>query len=469
MKKYILIIFTLSIVIFITIASAGSSSFVDLESFTATSVYGRNIPENILDNKNNTSWATMAGANVDEGIFMSFEKPIDIAVVRIDESKKFKGIIDMEMFVNGVSLGIIPVNVNRKLRAPIRAKTIFFKIDKINNAYSEKNIGVSDITLMNSKFKQIKINSIEVIKGSMTASSVLKPYDAYNTDLLFDSRSQFGWTDGNLKKTGDGEYVKFNFKKSVKISKLKIWNGYQRSLDHFKKNEAVSEFTFSDGKNSVTKKLKVKFGPVIVDLGKTFEGKSFKFQIDSVRKGSRYKDLVISELRFYNEKKWFILDNGELAKRQKRILISSKNNIISKMIDKRCYMKSRDIEQSIILRSNGSFVIYSTFSGSKELGDMGEEKVKTKIVADGNWELKKASSNSAEIRIFGRKHQIKKLEEYEYNFNPYGQGSSTKVSQRTANSEVIFSDFLTIRSSGSNKITLIPKLGQVKKMEWTNQ
>ena len=469
MKKLVVVSVFISAIIFITIAAAGSNDFADLESFTATSILDKNIPENILDNKANTSWATMSGANVDEGILMSFEKPVEVAVIRIDDSSKFKGIEEVEVFANGVSIGIFPVNLDKKFRAPVNTKTLFFRINKINNAYLNKSVGLSVIRLMNKNNKEIKINPIEVLKGTMAASSVLKPADAYNTDLLFDSRSQFGWADGNMQETGNGEFIEFKFKKNVKISKIKIWNGYQRSMDHFKKNEAVSKMTFSNEKESVTKKLQVKFGPEIVDFEKTLSGRNFKFQIDEVRKGSRYKDLVISELRFYDGKNWFILDNGESVKRQKKIMNSISKNIISKMIDKRCYMNSGGVEQSIILRSNGSFVVYSTFSSSKELGDMGKEETKIKIVADGNWELNNASIGSAEIKIFGRKHQIKKLEEYEYNFDPYGEGYTTRVGQKTNDTEVIFSDILQITSSGSSKIQLFPKGAQIKKMEWSYQ
>ena len=53
--------------------------------------------------------------------------------------------------------------------------------------------------------------------------------------------------------------------------------------------------------------MKDQLGAQVVKLPKPFTGKKFKMKVIDSYPGKTYKDLVISELRFYDGKDWFFM------------------------------------------------------------------------------------------------------------------------------------------------------------------
>ncbi len=438
----------ISILMFVVILSTGyflkaasNNKAAVLDGIYATSVSGGNDAYNLIDGNEKTAWVLMPGAGVDEGVMFNFSSFNYIYSMKI--SAPDKNISSFEIYVNGekyfsnAESGVdIPLKVN--------VKSLYVKI----NGVEQKNqtLSINEIYLYSSIAFEIACQPPVVMTGKIDGSSILEPEEAYNYDFLFDSRRDFGWADGNIKLTGENEFIKFHFDKNVNISKIKIWNGYHRSWTHFEKNEAVKEFTFSDSGKSGRYTVPSEYMPHEIDFGKIFSGKVFTLTVNSVRKGLSYKDLVISELMFFDGKKWFVLNTGKQNDRKNSVIAKSKSGVLNNYLDKRkvfsMFSQERTLEQSIILRSNGSFVVYKN--------DIYSNNTNT-VIADGNWQIVNNTASSAEVKIFGRLRKIVQVSEEaeeEEGYNPYsgenGRKSGSNVQVESSDEEVIFSDVLDI-------------------------
>ena len=142
--------------------------------------------------------------------------------------------------------------------------------------------------------------------NKIIASSNLKSNKSikYDAKRSHDETLKTAWVEGK-DDYGIGEYLIFTFRNECpRITKMQIYNGYQKSLLHWKENSRV-------------KKLKVSLNEkpyVILDLvdtmaiqifqldtlGRTKDGKDLymKLEILDVYKGLKYKDVAISEIIF---------------------------------------------------------------------------------------------------------------------------------------------------------------------------
>ncbi|MBN1498938.1 MAG: hypothetical protein JW982_02175 [Spirochaetes bacterium] len=439
MKKSIIVFCLLAAAVlfsqFLLVAASGSSAVLD--GIYATSVSGNNGAYNLIDGNEKTSWVLMPGAGVDEGVMFNFADFNFIRSLKI--SAPAGKISSFEIYVNG-SICIYDAKSGSDIVINRNVKTLYIKINKAASG----TLSLNEIYLYDKTGGLISCQAPEVLNGRIEGSSVLDPEEAYNYDFLFDSKREFGWADGNTKLSGENEFIKFHFDKKVNIVRIKIWNGYHRSKTHFDKNEAVQTFTFSDSKNSGRYSLSSSFVPQEVDFGKVFSGKDFTFTVNSVRKGSAYKDLVISELLFYDGKKWFIMATGKPEQRKNSVISRSRSGVLNDFLDKRktfsVNSSGRILEQSLILRSNGSFVVYK-----KDVTDSSSKNV----IGDGNWQIVKNSSASAEVKIFGRMRKIietsREVEVDEDEYDPYGgKRTSMMTVKNSSDEEVIFSDVLDI-------------------------
>jgi len=384
-------------------------------------------PENVFDNDPNTSWVTMPGAGPGEGLYFSFETPIHVDAISMQalpESNSTAELTSVQLYINGVSGPYYsmrweePVSIDRKV------KSIFIRITGTEYFGNEEpwdglcyngslSVGISEVNLFveneHGQEAPLQIQPIASVSGSIQASSSLDPVEAYNPDFLFDSRSDFGWADGNTESNGQGENLLFHFDQSQRIEKIKIWNGYHRSQTHFDQNERVASLSFGpQGEDLSVYQLDDTMVPQVITLETPLEGQNFSLNILDVYEGATYKDLVISELRFFDGNDWFKLQSVEGEVRKMQLLEWAQNTDAGVFIDRQIYARiwSEDSngEQHFILRSNGSFIIW------KQL-DM-DDGFET-MYADGNWQI--IDDNS--VRIFGKLHRMGNYREDAY--DPY--------------------------------------------------
>lgn len=287
----------------------------------------------------------------------------------------------------------------------------------------------------------------KVVPGTVTASSTLKPVEAYDIMNLFDSRFEYAWASEG-KPTG----VEFNFAfpQEQSITKIKIWNGYQRSENHCYSNARVKEFEISgDGAYAgapVKVQVEDEMGERVIELPKEFKGKTFKLTATKAHAGKAYKDLVISEMRFFDGKDWVMLDPlqraREIAKTNRTSFESAK---LASILNQGLVgtTKVSDSEGSVTLRfrDDGSMYFES---------NVADEEASNQLYALGNYEVKKADPKFLEVRLFG----LLRKNTYGYedmDCNGCGRACNTKG---VPNNESIFQETIKISPAADGRFAV---------------
>ncbi|MFN6946280.1 MAG: NADase-type glycan-binding domain-containing protein [Cytophagaceae bacterium] len=412
----------------------------------------------IFDENNATYWKTIPGAGPDEGIMLYFSEPTYISAIETIQATgdNIALVTSFDIYGNGQSF-YSHKNINKTL------SSLYIKINntritkspedpnrqtwsRFHSAYS---VSISELKLFGESGLPLKIISPVYKKGSIKASSELKPEVAYGAVNLMNCHKEFAWAEG-AKGKGIGESVSFTTENEITIGELKIWNGYQRSTKHFSENARVKTFRFGK-KGGVMESytLSDKDGGQNIRLKSDLTGKSFLLIIDEVYPGSRYEDLVISELHFLNGKQHMLIrtpiqenwikelkaKNNDLLKNflDRNIVVTTSSNEVTGTRETHTYHNS-----SLIIRSNYSFVLYQI--NSKEAYDAENDDVMSdrfETIADGGWELIEEGPDFVKIRIFGKR------------FTPLSASELYK-GKVTNNSLRVFQDFLILRK---DKIT----------------
>ncbi|MGB0524819.1 MAG: NADase-type glycan-binding domain-containing protein [Flammeovirgaceae bacterium] len=371
----------------------------------------------LFDGDESTYWVSNKGAGPDEGIMMYFKEKTFVESIKITQAQGvgIDEITSVLVYANGKQLPKA-FEVDEPIKVGKALKVLFIRIKDLSNVKaieSESETATKRIEVFNANLaaaiselkiyttgnKLLAIQPPVSIPGSIEASSTLKPQFSYHPNLLFDARKEFVWVEGN-ENAGEGEQLSFRLDEEIKISALEIWNGYQRSKKHFSGNARVKSFEFGlEGGAMHTYTLKDEQAAQLIQLQAPVKGTNFIFKVKEVYPGGKYKDLAISEMRFYNGKVPMVIANEQSEKESERLLAQNKDNVLGRVLNKR--FKSWESEEiftsdrSIILRSDYTFVIYQ--SDSDEESESSKE-----LIADGGWELIAAHNNKAKVRIFGK-------------------------------------------------------------------
>lgn len=439
-----------------------------LSGLYATSVntpYDQSSPELLFDGTEKY-WATMPGAGPDEGVMMYFNGLDQIASmeIKVSNNENLGKILDIDVYINGsriMSIKSKSTNIVTDFSDPVNSiylriteaegfKTVKGTeedIEYIVKSYSStKPLGIEEIIFKDKEGKKLNIMPLKALKGSVMASSTLTPAEAYTADFLFDSRYDFGWAEGNKEGTGIDEIININFDAEQNISKLMIWNGFHRSAVHYKSNARVKQFEFGTPGNMALYTIADEMIPQEIVLQKPVKAKQFVFKVKEIYPGASYKDLVISEMKFYTDWGWSTLQTDGPEKRKSEIVSKLKGTVMEKMMDHWYHSEklvygnfNMNFISSLILRSNQSFVIWTDERATDR------DAVGLSTVYDGNWELVSADGNSAKIKIFGKRRAITQ---------GYGAYKGTQKSDQVT----IFSDVLTITPSEISGEKFIEKI-----------
>ncbi len=407
--------------------------------------------ENLFDDDPSTKWKLVKGAGVNEGLMIYFESPVMIEEVMLEGGDYIESLL---YFVDGKRIG--DEAPGRKIKVGKKANSLFIKINTLQDEdrldyilnrgagwvidlQNTLQFTFSTLKIWGEGGQLLNIQPLKMVKGSVEASSSLLPQTAYNAAFLFDSRNAFGWAEGD-KGSGEGQTLKFNFDKPVKIEKIKIWNGYQRSDAHFSSNCRLKGFQFgAAGSASQNYTAPDQKAPASISLNVPVQGQNFELKINSVFPGARYKDLVISELRFFDGQNWFGMETDARAKSIAYFQDKTKGSPLAKILDQNLHDGwyyevpnqvdvNRSESRQLLLRSDGTFVLYlkSSERTSKQQSEINQ-------VADGNWEVQSVSAGNAKIKIFGKLHRILDKEKYYV-----GKTKNDKTK--------IFKEFLTVKN-----------------------
>lgn len=135
---------------------------------------------------------------------------------------------------------------------------------------------------------------------SVTATSELSERGmVHSAKRICDGKLENAWVEG-VSGQGIGEGVVFVFDDSYSFSGVKINAGYQKTKELYYKNSRPKKvkITFSDN-SSITVKLKDYYGAQKINFKNRVEADRVTVTIESVYKGNKYEDTVISELEWY--------------------------------------------------------------------------------------------------------------------------------------------------------------------------
>lgn len=417
------------------LSSFNAISQIQLEGLYATST---SLPsnefavENVFDQNPNTIWKTPKGLGPNEGIMIYFSEPVFIYKIEADlfAGEGVAEITSIEVYGDGMSFGggYIEREVSFlyiKIAGTDESNRIKYTVDEANyvrEKFSEvHSVGIKELSILKDKSTQYKVLTPKFVNGLISASSSLEPALAYGPSNLMDSKKDFGWAE-NVKGNGIGETITFTTNDNVRITRLKMWNGYQRSPIHFASNSRLRTFQFGV-KGDVLQRytLTDSSDDQWIELKEPIEGTEFILKVVDAYSGRKYEDLVISEIKFYDEKTPLIIKTGAEEDRVKEM--RSKSLFIRSFLDKNHSVSMRKLSKgesdegsyserkwesySLTLRSNNSFVLYSSESLSikeynNETKNNSYESDSKEVIADGSWELKEEADGYIKIRIFGK-------------------------------------------------------------------
>jgi len=368
-----------------------------------------------------------ADYGVDEGIFIQFEQPVAASSVEIilptpNAAESYA----LKVYVNGKTkdaqgkyyaalkdeqtAGLFKILRQDRpyaepagpLQEPI--KSLFLKIDLAPTGSAEK-IKIQKIRFLQNG-QPVALTLPVLQPAQVSATSVLEPQTAYHPAHLFDAKTDFAWATDGKKNDGKGESAKIHFAAPQNIAGMIVWNGYQRSDMHFHANSRVLKLDVaSQGATGQAIALTDTMGPQRVNFATPLTNVSdLTLTIKDIAAGTKYKDTLISELRFITPQGQIILPDADLPKPaapaawMPLIDRSYSSFLFQPAACQDCQNEDFGVDfprQRLRLRSDGSFVIYKSVDVQTADSNVNQ----TADVLEGNWEPVPAG-----IRIFGKKY-----------------------------------------------------------------
>ncbi len=409
---------------------------------------------NCFDSDHQTSWKTIAGSGPEEGVMIYLAYPTYIDKILIFDENGNEA-TNVEVYIDGrtnYGAGKIDTKVsNLFIKAHPTFKTKLHRPDNVSTRtfHPKAFFAISEIQFFIGENTQYKIITPIQLTGTVAASSNLTPVVAYGASNLVDGQLENAWAEAK-DDFGIGETITFKLDHKIVVDKLQIWNGYQRSLEHFKQNAALQNFDLSvDGSAPLSYTLQKAYSGQTVELEEAIAGTEFTFTIKSGYRGTNYKDLVISELQFLSKGISYDISTTTETDRVKanRML---KSELLNKVLDRNLNItksqtskegtveRNTYVSRSLLLRSNNTFVLYEREEESFYDAAMEEEEYYDdysenieEVIADGSWELKSITNDKVELRIFGKKFEPRSSSDI---YKGDVQNESLKI----------FQDFITI-------------------------
>ena len=219
--------------------------------------------------------------------------------------------------------------------------------------------------------------------------------------MLFDGRKDFAWIEGS-EGSGVGDSILFQFQRPVRISALQLWNGFQRSEEDYLANARIQDFSFRGSQlDRSFYRLPDDISPHLVTLKEELVDTLFILKIEAVYQGTSYRDLAISEVLFYDSNKTMIINSSLNRQFQREYLSMAEPTVLRKLLDRPIRNNINDgavgslQEQSLLLRSDGTFVAY------KQIYFTGEEEVFQELFY-GHWQMLGGDFEMARVKLTGK-------------------------------------------------------------------
>lgn len=285
------------------------------------------------------------------------------------------------------------------------------------NFQRNKDLCLERLSLLDVNGKAVVVQTPRVVEGTAVASSTLSPALSYGVMNLFDSRFEYAWAS---HKQSTGVELTFSFLKEETVEKIMIWNGYQRSDVHCQANSRVKKLRVTgDGGYDFVIPVADQMGSQMLDLPRPFRGKMLKLSVAEAYEGKAYQDLVISELRFFDGAKWFLLNpltsiQAISTQHRKEFGKSSLTEILNKDLE-----TDYDFGWTLRLRADGSVYL----DGSEKAGSKGSD-MRRFVSGLGNYEvLSSDQKQGVRLRVFGFLRES--IQKVEFDCNGCGRDCNT--------------------------------------------
>ncbi|MFZ5631116.1 MAG: NADase-type glycan-binding domain-containing protein [Spirochaetota bacterium] len=351
---------------------------------------------------------------------------------------------EVAMFINfdEIELPLKPsAKIVHNFGSPVVVRSVTINMGR------NKSVCVNDFGIYDENGKRIKFRTPKIVDGEVTASSQLKPLEAYQPMFLFDSRFHYAYSADGFP--GEGVRLNFTFREKQKIEQIKIWNGFQMSL-LLCLNNARAKTMVVRGDGGYEEKLQVAdaMGGQVLKLPRPYEGTKLELHITEVYKGWFYKDLVISELRFFNGKEWLIIN--PLPALQKTIGYfkdtfrkASVEGVLNRSL---VPLEAEPSEFTMRLRGDGSFYFDAI---ARDYVAEGEKT--SKYSALGMYEVKESTPAHVKIRVFGTYRMRAEVSDFPLGGDCNGCGSDCNKLQfggkDSTQKERIFQEFFTLKKT----------------------
>jgi len=390
-----------------------------LQGVSATS--NNNLVSNIFDGKNSTSWKSQKGAASDEGIKFNFQNKVFIKKIKIEaaQGSGFAKVNDVVLYGDDIPCG--KGKMGESINIGSTYSTLFIRFGKTDNTTEVKvqddakkgivrkfskshSVGIQNIKMWDEDGKEYRLIVPRKINGKIVASSTLKPASKYGSSNLFDNKKTTAWVEG-VDGNGINEKLTFEVAQSVGIDAVQIWNGYQRSSNIYKTNARLKGFSLGEvGGKSYEYTLRDDDAEQKIDLRVPLKN-NFELKINSAYDGSKYQDLAISEILFFENGRPLQLTTGgnvekiDLSqKAQGSNLEALLNTRIANEMD---YGPSGFYaDRSIVLRSDGTFSMHLMERLYPETEGGDSETYET--MSDGTWEIQSANASKSIIKLTGK-------------------------------------------------------------------
>lgn len=147
--------------------------------------------------------------------------------------------------------------------------------------------------------EQVQPFSMEFVTD-VSATSELSEYNmTHYAKRVVDDDLSTAWVEG-VKGQGEGESITLKFDDEYEVKGLRIYSGYQKKADLYKKNSRPEKLrvTFADGSSEVCELRDVNDMQELAFKNAVVTDK-ITIAIEAVYKGSKYEDTVISEIYIY--------------------------------------------------------------------------------------------------------------------------------------------------------------------------
>lgn len=392
----------------------------------------------VVNPKCKDAWISGArDSGLDEGLYYQFSEPLQMGAIEVHSDREVRISVNGHPLSfpyhpsEGVHQFFIGAQSEDARVTPIEVRSVFIRIAKVDKKGKKPTISAvrfyspfetAGEIKTSPEAKQIQLVLPTLIETKVTASSILNPSTAYQPANLFDSKFDFAWATNGKTTSGKNETLNLQFTVPQTITGFMIWNGYQRSANHYIANGRVKSLSVM-GANKKPQAIELidKDGRQSVMLSDPIkETKSLELKISDIFAGQKYKDVLLSEIRFIGAKGEILVPETDLVKEAAPAF--AQELLDRSYVSQVCGARTGDLRfvDTLKIRSDGTFTVFNDKTVAAI--DSSESRV-----LEGNWSGS-APANKNSLRVFGKRY-VRNPNQWAANYGQHEEQSEPEIFQ----------------------------------------